>query len=1095
MVGLFIGTLGASELDLSRCSITGPNQAELRLAVDNDDTTFWQSPGHQKPGLRVVIDLKKSVYVHRVFMSAGARESWFPRSLRVLVGETLGSLKVVAEQNLQEEPDNSKKYWLRHTFHPETNLKFAPTRGRYVRLEIGHNSAGYPWAIAELEVYAATKEVSPEEWNAVVVDSEANSTLKLAAEELRHYLTEGLNVPAKIVSPEDAEGSQGLRVRLESPEPPKLPYSENDPANVEDVSVTKEKNDIVISGPTSRAVLYGAYELLHRIGVRWVYPGPHGDVVPSLRKIPDSIFPIKYRPPFRTRYANFGVGSLATHTKTEDGFLFFVRHHFNNTWGGSLRGTLSGTPPRMNLGFGYIHNLRLIVPDNVLKEHPDWLPGRYRKGSKVPCTTNPEFINFVVKRIKEESEKKPELQGFSIHPMDGPSFCECARCEKAFGKPKKVREVADDMAHAFDYSSHYMHLIDQVARRVKKELPGKGILAVAYANHGKPPEHIRNLPDNVMVDVTLHWEHNLPVDSPVNSSHKKEIEEWAFRCSQLGIYDYCLIHMDTTYGRPAGEWFTLVPLVSPIADHHRFFNKLGVTSVGTQAMGDICWTSPWSVYAYSRTAWNPNEPVEDIKKDFFGGFYGRAGRAMRKWYETFESHVVENHIDLGGGVGTFSPVKAAYPEEVVGKMRRYLDQAERKARKWYVRKRVAHARLCTEWSYRKAHELDATPTYPCYRVASAPTIDGRLDDAAWQSLPAQTGFRIATVADFAQTRQTTFRVGWDSDFLYFGIRCEESAVDAVKKRNPQQKGYLDIADASWSKFYHDLLEIFLASEEHVYYQAMINANGQFIGPIHMERSMHNRTPFPDGFECKTSLDRDSWSAEAKWPFATLGKTPQDGTKWKTSIIRVSSQEKSNGEQFTSWPRLQRLNFHDRRQYNRIQFLGQPPKQEALKKIAAELNDKFVQSKQVFSEFQKRRAAFDAAIKGQKDVCQLGKGIRVVGPGRNHPSLLKADGSGKWQRYGKLPQVADIRWEKPVELTAVRLTWGSRKVYPTWYGLEWFDGQTYRPLVEETDNAYESSFHEFDAVTTTRFRLKVFKIDGGSSVTLARQIEAFGRVAE
>ena len=84
---------------------------------------------------------------------------------------------------------------------------------------------------------------------------------------------------------------------------------------------------------------------------------------------------------------------------------------------------------------------------------------------------------------------------------------------------------------------------------------------------------------------------------------------------------------------------------------------------------------------------------------------------------------------------------------------------------------------------------------------------------------------------------------------------------------------------------------------------------------------------------------------------------------------------------------------------------------------------------------------------------------------------------------------------PNQLTAVRLTWGSRKVYPTWYGLEWFDGQTYRPLVEETDNAYESSFHEFDAVTTTRFRLKVFKIDGGSSVTLARQIEAFGRVAE
>ena len=42
-------------------------------------------------------------------------------------------------------------------FHAETNLEFQPRVGRYVRIEIGANTAGYPWSVAELEIYGVTR--------------------------------------------------------------------------------------------------------------------------------------------------------------------------------------------------------------------------------------------------------------------------------------------------------------------------------------------------------------------------------------------------------------------------------------------------------------------------------------------------------------------------------------------------------------------------------------------------------------------------------------------------------------------------------------------------------------------------------------------------------------------------------------------------------------------------------------------------------------------------------------------------------------------------------------------------------------------------
>ena len=1079
-------------LDPRDWEMSGPNREALGRAVDNNLKTFWRSPSCQMTGTGILIDLGKRVYVHRVFVTPGGEEAWFPRSLRVLAGESPQSLPVAAEQNLREAPDKDPRYWLPLRFHPESNITFAPRKCRYLRVEIGQNSAGFPWAIGELEIYAAQRRVPDDRWSAIIVDKDAPEPLQLAARELRYYLTELLDVPAKILTPEESEGYRGVRVRLVTPDAEELPYPENDPPHVEDVSVVMEGSEIVISGPTQRAVLYGAYEFLHRQGVRWLYAGHHGDYVPRRRALRRSILPIRYRPPFRTRYANFPVRGLATRAKTEDGFLFFVRHHFNNTWGAGLRGTLGGLPPRASLGFGYIHNLRKIIPEEALKEHPDWTSGPYRKGwDKVPCTTNPEVVDYIMKRIGEEDTKKPSLQAFSVHPTDVPSFCECERCTGLFGSPHKFQEdKPDDFAGAYDYSDHYFHLIGELARRVQKDLPGKGVFALAYANHGKPPSRIDRLPDNVMVDVTLHWKHNLPISSPKNVPHAREIEAWAAKCGQLGIYDYVLIHTDTTFGRPAGEWYTLVPLVSPIADHHRFFHKLGVTSVGTQAMGDICWSSPWSVYAYARTAWDPEEPTEQILKDFFGGFYREASKPMLRWYRALEDHIVGNDVAYSGGVGTYGPVPEAFPHAVVREMRGHLEDARKRARTWFVRQRVAHAAKCLEWSYQVAHGQDNRPVYGCFRVPAPPTIDGRMDEAAWKGLPSQTGFRVATTDNFAFTRQTSFRIGWDDRNLYLGVHCVEPAVPEVKKRTAGEAGYIDISEVSWAKFYHDLIEVFWAPGEPIYFQTMVNAIGQYVGPNRHVGHMHNREPIArEGFECRTFLGDGWWEMEAQFSFAALGQAPRDGEKWKANLVRVSSQEKGKGEQFTCWPHVERFNFHQRSQYNWISFHDRALDSREVQEIEQDLNGRFSRARQEHERFRQELATFGEFVAGKVNLCSPEKGAGAWGTGRN-AALLFGNRKEGWTKYGPKPYTAVIRWKEPAELNALRIQWGSRKELPRWYGVEWFDGESYLPLVEKRENHFEQSFHQFEKIKTSRLRLTIFEIGGGSQTTLVRRVEVF-----
>jgi len=686
---------GPSGVPTERLLVTGTEGERVEATTDGDIETAWVSRGPQTTGLGLTIQLPRRMAVHRVFLTPGREEAWFPRSLRVLVGDSPDQMTLAAEECCYEGGDEKFRPEKLLEFHPETSLKFPPRVGRFVRIEIGPNTAGYPWSVAELEVYGVSRNLdAPQRWGAVVVAKDAPPPIQLAARELSYYLTELANEPCPIVTPEGAARYRGLHFRLLVPPPEKLPYAEMIPLDTEDFAVKREGNQIFFSGRTQRAVLYAAYEFLYRQGVRWVAGDAHGDYVPPRGRLDLSVLPIHFRPPFATRYANYAVREIPP-SKTEDGFLWNIRHHFNSTWN-TLAPTLGGVPPRMRLGFGYAHTMNEIIPEDVLKQHPDWRGKHTKEGwYKIPCTTNPELVDYVVTRIIELDAKHPEYLGYGIHPLDVPVWCECDRCMAVIGKLEKIEPKApDNVAMAYNYSELYYKFIKDVAERVAEKLPGKFIQALAYENHLLPPKKIERLPDNVCVDVCQYWANNLPTASPKNARMRSIMEEWSRKVGHLGLWDYALIHMDA-----GGEWRTVAPLVRGMADHYQFMYKLGLRHVGTQACPRFE-DNPWNYYAYAEVAWHVGKPADEILAEFFAAYYREAAAPMLAYYRTIESHLIRSDIPLKGGTYFFSyvPTAAAFPPPVVAELRKHLATAESAATHWVTRERVAAARRSLEWT-------------------------------------------------------------------------------------------------------------------------------------------------------------------------------------------------------------------------------------------------------------------------------------------------------------------------------------------------------------------------------------------------------------
>ncbi len=133
---------------------------------------------------------------------------------------------------------------------------------------------------------------------------------------------------------------------------------------------------------------------------------------------------------------------------------------------------------------------------------------------------------------------------------------------------------------------------------------------------------------------------------------------------------------------------------------------------------------PWALYAWSRVAWHPDTPADEIVKRLFRRLLREAGRPMQAWYDLLESRMLQQDLEIGWG-GRAHP--ALFTDDIVAKMKPLGEQAKKAAHTWYEKERVATALNDLQWSYATAHGKDGRAAYPCYRMTKPPVMDGTLE--------------------------------------------------------------------------------------------------------------------------------------------------------------------------------------------------------------------------------------------------------------------------------------------------------------------------------------------------------------------------------
>jgi len=214
---------------------------------------------------------------------------------------------------------------------------------------------------------------------------------------------------------------------------------------------------------------------------------------------------------------------------------------------------------------------------------------------------------------------------------------------------------------------------------------------------------------------------------------------------------------------------------------------------------------------------------------------------------------------------------------------------------------------------------------PCRRAVGKITIDGKLNELAWERAYAIEDFRIPPTG--AKPRHpSSAKLLWDDQFLYLAVVMEDLDLFALKKERD-----------SWT-WEDDVVELFLKPSEArpPYYEIHITPAGTVLdlcfGRRNAAGSIDRWKDWDSGIKVAVALngtlnnwrDEDNgWIVEAAIPLAAFAGTtprPQLGEQWRFAVCRYDySVYLDEGKELTSSAPLTVLDFHHYEDFDILEF--------------------------------------------------------------------------------------------------------------------------------------------------------------------------------
>ena len=165
--------------------------------------------------------------------------------------------------------------------------------------------------------------------------------------------------------------------------------------------------------------------------------------------------------------------------------------------------------------------------------------------------------------------------------------------------------------------------------------------------------------------------------------------------------------------------------------------------------------------------------------------------------------------------------------------------------------------------------------YTVFGVKEAPVIDGKLDDACWQSLPETSGFTCIDRRSGLAEAQTYVKIGMTEKDLVVSFRCIEPQMDKV------------LQELKVKNSFRESVEIFVDSnlDRNTYTQYRFGSGGLHSAHKGYDGA-HGRNS--DDFRAAVSTEKDGWIVEATIPFSLIGQMPKTGDRWGLNLNRARS---------------------------------------------------------------------------------------------------------------------------------------------------------------------------------------------------------------
>lgn len=464
----------------------------------------------------------------------------------------------------------------------------------------------------------------------IVVGENASKEILFAAEELRNYIKKISGAELNIIKEQASTGKNIYVGKSNAVDALKISAEK---LEKEGFKIQTVKDNLVLLGHDDAGTQFAVYTFLEDyLGVRWLWPGKLGEVVPvnktiSISEIKETQEPhYKWRSRMSMNENDVWRNKVTSDTVVQEVELWEKR----NKWGG------------MKIYGG--HSLsEVFPPEKYAKTHPEYYalvngirdaPGPnydYKHGSQV-CTTNPDVIRIACEWAIKFFDEHPDYDAVNMSMNDGGGlgYCQCERC-RALDDGRRIEQPLDsdesiskDSLKNIIITDRIYTYINQIAEQVQKKHPGKYIMCYAYSQYKRPPKNIVLNP--MVIPQYTQWSAYSHANPKIKEQHERIAKGWGAAANRMAIYEYYI----------NGSWPSLHRVVpSLFAENIKELYKDGVNLYYTQAGTEFA-VNGLNYYVAGKLLWNTSLDEQKILKDYYEKGFGKAAKYIKSFNKRME---------------------------------------------------------------------------------------------------------------------------------------------------------------------------------------------------------------------------------------------------------------------------------------------------------------------------------------------------------------------------------------------------------------------------------------------------------------------------